>query len=607
MTMRPLPPEFSAAEQLSQQAAQAQSVDGEALPISLCASDADRQSLDPRPEEKHFHAVIGPLEKLWDPSEIVARLEQIYDRKISLIQRVFRDFLNEYRELEQLRGPARQIKKLHMADRISRSLKHACYPYLGLSVTPAHIDLDMPNVFGICLYPGEYGTSITAPQLYREYLIEQITLLRQSHNIPFVVGVSKQQIPLAFAIDVEDYKLGEKVAQELVDFFPFPSLREIDENIANGVTHAGKDDCKPLSLFNAARVDYSLKRIEHYTATSPEFFQKFIIFTNYNVYVDEFLKVCKELVLDKKRKVYTCFVTPGDVVTMNPRYADTARQVTAARQDAYRPQMPAYHLVREDGLGITLVNIGVGPSNAKNITDHLAVLRPHCWLMLGHCAGTRRRQRLGEYILAQGYVRDDHVLDRDLPPFVPIPSVLEVQHALELAVQWVLFDKLRRQSRLLYDRLRHSVTDWQEYVRRHLRKGIVVTTDNRNWEVRGWSEIEERINQSRAVAVEMESATIAGNGFRFQIPYGALLCVSDKPLHGEIKMRSTAGTFYRSSTSHHLSVGIAAIHLLRKKVKLDEGRRIDRESVREYLRRSGLDYSVLHTRQIRGFISVPFR
>jgi AMP nucleosidase len=605
--MRPLPPEFSTTEQLTQHAAQAHSVDREMLPAVLCAADTDRRLLDPRPEEKHFHAVNGPLEKLWDPAEIVTRLEQIYDGKISLIQRVFGNFLHEYRELEQLHGSARQIKKLRMVELISRSLKHACYPYLGLSVTPAHIDLDMPNVFGMCLYPGEYGTTITAPQLYREYFTEQIALLRQNHNAPFVVGVSRQQIPLAFAIDLESYNIGEKVAQELADFFPFPSLREIDENIANGVTHAGKDDCKPLSLFSAPRVDYSLKRIEHYTATSPKFFQKFIIFTNYNVYVDEFLKVCKDLVLDKKRKTYTCFVTPGDVVTMNPRCAGVARDENASRQSLYGPQMPAYHLVREDGLGITLVNIGVGPSNAKNITDHLAVLRPHCWLMLGHCAGTRRRQRLGEYILAQGYVRDDHVLDRDLPPFVPIPSVLEVQHALELAVQWVLFDKLRRHSRPLYDQLRHSVADWQEYVRRHLRKGIVVTTDNRNWEVRGWNEIEERINQSRAVAVEMESATIAGNGFRFQIPYGTLLCVSDKPLHGEIKMRSTAGTFYRRSTSHHLSVGIAAINLLRKKVQANHGRRIDREKVRDYLRRSSSDYSVLHTRQIRGFISVPFR
>ena len=47
------------------------------------------------------------------------------------------------------------------------------------------------------------------------------------------------------------------------------------------------------------------------------------------------------------------------------------------------PQMPAYHLVRPDRAGITMVNIGVGPANAKTITDHIAVLRPHAWIMLG--------------------------------------------------------------------------------------------------------------------------------------------------------------------------------------------------------------------------------
>src|SRR3546814_16415046 len=99
--------------------------------------------------------------------------------------------------------------------------------------------------------------------------------------------------------------------------------------------------------------------------------------------------------------------------------------------------MPAYHLVREDKLGVTLVNIGVGPSNAKTITDHLAVLRPHCWLMIGHCGGLRRSQQLGDYVLAHAYVRDDHVLDQDLPPFVPVPPIAEIQVALQEAVERV--------------------------------------------------------------------------------------------------------------------------------------------------------------------------
>ena len=96
--------------------------------------------------------------------------------------------------------------------------------------------------------------------------------------------------------------------------------------------------------------------------------------------------------------------------------------------------MPAFHLVEPRERGITLINIGTGPSNARNITDHVAVLRPHAWLMLGHCAGLRNTQRLGDYVLAHGYVREDHVLDRELPLFVPVPALAEMQVALEQAV-----------------------------------------------------------------------------------------------------------------------------------------------------------------------------
>ena len=162
-----------------------------------------------------------------------------------------------------------------------------------------------------------------------------------------------------------------------------------------------------------------------------------------------------------------------------------------------------------------MINIGVGPANAKTITDHVAVLRPHAWIMLGHCAGLRNSQALGDYVLAHGYVREDHVLDEDLPLWVPIPPLAEVQVALEAAVA--------------------DVTRLNGYeLKRVLRTGTVASTDNRNWELAPFglqnSNPERRFSQSRAIALDMESATIAANGFRFRVPYGTLLCVSDKPL-----------------------------------------------------------------------------
>src|ERR1700751_964926 len=190
------------------------------------------------------------------------------------------------------------------------------------------------------------------------------------------------------------------------------------------------------------------------------------------------------------------------------------------------PQMPAFHLVEPRDRGITLINIGTGPSNARNITDHVAVLRPHAWLMLGHCAGLRNTQRLGGYVLAHGYVREDHVLDRELPLFVPIPALAEMQVALEQAVGEIT-----------------GMTGFE--LKRVMRTGTVASVDNRNWELGDHVSIIRRLPQSRAVALDMESPAIAANGFRFRVPYGTLLCISDKPLHGEIKLSGIASESYR--------------------------------------------------------------
>jgi len=207
--------------------------------------------------------------------------------------------------------------------------------------------------------------------------------------------------------------------------------------------------------------------------------------------------------------------------------------------------MPTYHLKREDGSGITLVNIGVGPSNAKTATDHIAVLRPHAWIMVGHCAGLRNSQALGDFVLAHAYLREDHVLDNDLPPWVPVPALAEIQIALGQAVA--------------------QVTSLEGYeLKRIMRTGTVASYDDRNWELRDQRGPVQRLSQSRAVALDMESATIAANGYRFRVPYGTLLCVSDKPLHGELKLPGMASDFYKTQVANHLMIGIRAMERLRE-------------------------------------------
>jgi hypothetical protein len=69
--------------------------------------------------------------------------------------------------------------------------------------------------------------------------------------------------------------------------------------------------------------------------------------------------------------------------------------------------------------------------------------------------------------------------------------------------------------------------------------------------------------QSRAVALDMESGTVSANGFRFRVPYGTLLCISDKPLHGEIKLAGMASEFYRRRVGQHLEIGLNALEKLK--------------------------------------------
>ncbi|MDY8109992.1 AMP nucleosidase [Fulvimarina sp. 2208YS6-2-32] len=453
-----------------------------------------------------------------DAKAAVAELSRLYRRAI--------EFLAEQFEATIERGEA-------------RTRIRAFYPQLSIS-TSSHARVDSRLSFGHVSHPGWYTTTITRPDLFENYLIEQISLLIHNHDVPVVVGDSTTPIPLHFAIPDGSYVAAEKVERlggPLRDFFDVPDLSATDDRIVNGNYTPGYGEGLPLAPFTGQRIDYSLHRLQHYTATRPEYFQNFVLFTNYQFYIDEFSTLARQMMADGGGG-YAAFVEPGNVLT---RAGDL--EPATGEAPARLPQMPAYHLVREDGHGITMVNIGVGPSNAKTITDHVAVLRPHAWLMLGHCAGLRTSQELGDYVLAHAYVREDHVLDADLPIWVPIPALAEVQVALEQAVA--------------------EVTGLSGYeLKRIMRTGTVATIDNRNWELRDHREPMERLSQSRAIGLDMESATIAANGFRFRVPYGTLLCVSDKPLHGELKLPGMATDFYRRQVSQHLKIGMRALELL---------------------------------------------
>ncbi|WP_052046282.1 AMP nucleosidase [Candidatus Paracaedibacter symbiosus] len=478
------------------------------------------------------------LKEFTDATTAVGYLTELYNKSTGIVRKNFETLLYGENEIE--------------------TPENANYPFIGIKVDRKDLNMDSRHAYGVVSEPGVYSSTVTRPDIFGKYYEEQISLLLERHKVPIHVGTSPSPIPLPFALDSQStYKDPNafEISQlwQMDSGFVLPNLSRIDDDVANCVAAPHLGSTRPMSIFSGERTDFSLHRLHHYTGTSAEHFQGFVLLTNYQRYIDEFITL--GLAEISKSDEYESLIIPG-----NKKCTSLVDVPTGAGL----PQMPAYHLKRKDGMGITFVNIGVGPSNAKTITDHLAVLRPHCWLMLGHCAGLRSTQILGDYVLAHGYVREDHVLDQDLPPWIPVPPIAEVQVALQQAVA-----NISHQNSL--------------ELKTGMRTGTVVTTDNRNWELRS-RELYERFKQSRAIAVDMESATVAANGFRFRVPYGTLLCVSDKPIHGELKLRGMANKFYRERVSQHLLIGLEALRLIREQ---------------------GVDQ--LHSRKLRGFDEPPFR
>jgi len=493
----------------------------------MTASDRILPLRSPEPTEPAYFA---------DAAAAVARLEALYAEATRYLANRFADTLAAGRPDCRYR---------------------AFYPEVRLTTT-SFAQADTRLAFGHVPTPGTYSATITRPDLFRNYLTQQIGLVIENHGQPVEIGPSATPIPIHFALSGP---AARTVPQEgalefpLRDVFDVPDLATTNDDIVNGYEVRHEDGSGPLAPFTAQRVDYSLARLAHYTATQPEHFQNHVLFTNYQFYVEEFEGYARAALADPGSG-YTAFVGPGNAEITAPDAPLPA--------PAKLPQMPTYHLKRAEGAGITLVNIGVGPSNAKTATDHIAVLRPHAWLMVGHCAGLRNTQRLGDFVLAHAYLREDKVLDDDLPVWVPIPALAEIQVALQQAVA--------------------EVTELQDFdLKRVMRTGTVATVDNRNWELRDQSGPVQRLSQSRAIALDMESATIAANGFRFRVPYGTLLCVSDKPLHGELKLPGMASDFYRTQVARHLLIGIRAMELLR-----------------------GMPLERLHSRKLRSFEETAF-
>ncbi len=487
-------------------------------------------------------------------AEAVKQLKDLYDRSVSALQEDLQTYL----------------KTRTKPSKTARAEGRYCYPRLTViwkgvedpEDEDAVLDHRHPQVnraFARFSRPGIYSSSITRPDLFGAYIEEQLSLIIRDYGAVVSVSLSDQEIPYPYVLDGAGLDLNSVSALDLTRHFPATELALIGNEVADGLDLVDDNGHRPLALFDGLRTDFSLARLRHYTGTPAEDTQSYILMTNYNRYVDVFVAYALEQ-LKMPDSPYIALSCCGNFLITK----DTPNPDELIANSPWRKhQMPAYHLLAKDRQGITLVNIGVGPSNAKNITDHLAVMRPHAWLMIGHCGGLRPSQSIGDYVLAHAYLRDDHVLDDVLPREIPIPAIAEVQQAMHQAA------------------VRITGEDG-DALKKRLRTGTVVTTDDRNWELR-YTSSSLRFSLSRAVAIDMESATLAAQGYRFRVPYGTLLCVSDKPLHGELKLPGQANHFYERAIREHIDIGIETVSILR-----DFGPK-------------------LHSRKLRAFDEPPFR
>ncbi|MDN5568221.1 MAG: AMP nucleosidase, partial [Paracoccus sp. (in: a-proteobacteria)] len=237
-----------------------------------------------------------------------------------------REFTDATQAIAYLRGLYDQATGF-LLDNFTRILEggqptaryRAFYPEIRLTV-PTHTKIDSRLSFGHVVQPGSYAATITRPDLFQNYLIEQVGLLIRNHGVPVWIGLSDTPMPVHFAVaSNSDLAVPQEgvLAFSLRDVFDVPDLNSMNDDIVNGVAPPQVDGTQYLAPFTAQRVDYSLARLSHYTATAAEHFQNFVLFTNYQFYVDEFEAYARRVLADPNSG-YTAFVAPGNQVLERP-------------------------------------------------------------------------------------------------------------------------------------------------------------------------------------------------------------------------------------------------------------------------------------------------
>ncbi len=181
--------------------------------------------------------------------------------------------------------------------------------------------------------------------------------------------------------------------------------------------------------------------------------------------------------------------------------------------------------------GITLINFGMGSANAATVMDLLSAIRPKACLFLGKCGGLKRKNKLGDLILPIAAIRGEGTSNDYFPPEVPALPAFNLQKAVSTTIR------------------NHERDYWT---------GTVYTTNRRVWEHD--DTFKTYLRKVRAMAVDMETATLFITGFANQIPTGALLLVSDQPMiHGGIKTAASDRKVTQKYVDMHLRIGIDSL------------------------------------------------
>lgn len=181
--------------------------------------------------------------------------------------------------------------------------------------------------------------------------------------------------------------------------------------------------------------------------------------------------------------------------------------------------------------GITVINFGMGSPNAATVMDLLSAIRPRGVVFLGKCGGLKRKNKLGDLILPIAAIRSEGTSDDYLPPEVPALPAFNLQRAVSHI-------------------LRNSGQDYWT--------GVVLTTNRRVWEYD--ERFKKYLKKTRAMAIDMETATLFTVGFANQIPTGALLLVSDQPMISTgVKTEASDKKVTSNYVDVHIQAGIDAL------------------------------------------------